>query len=323
MQGKVTLEHRASEQVTVGIDVCKAHLDIHILPANIVQRVANTKKGHKQLLRTLDDFSVTMIVIEATAKYHRSVHRALHDAGLPVAIVNPLRTRLFADGIGMLAKTDQVDARMLAIYAGMVTPATTPPMPETLENLREIVRARQAAMKHKIALQNELEGITLKAVKAQIQSQITVTKAAIEKLEAMAIELAHAEPAFARRLEILNSIPGIGKITAVGLVANMPELGSLNEKQVAMLAGLAPVARDSGLRNAPRHIHGGRAAARTGIYMAALSAARFNPDLKTFHDRLLADGKLPMVAITAVMRKLIVLANVLIKEDRLWSPARP
>ena len=139
----------------------------------------------------------------------------------------------------------------------------------------------------------------------------------------MAIELAHAEPAFARRLEIFKSIPGIGDITAVGLVANMPELGSLNEKQVAMLTGLAPVARDSGLRNAPRHIHGGREAARTGIYMAALSAARFNPDLKTFHDRLIAHGKPPMVAITAVMRKLIVLANILIKEDRLWSPARP
>lgn len=323
MQGKVTLEHRANQQVTVGIDVCKAYLDIHILPANIVLRVANTRKGHKQLLATLQGCTVSMIVVEATAKYHRPVHRTLHSAGWPVAVVNPLRTRLFAEGIGMLAKTDQVDARMLAIYAGMVAPAATPPLPENLESLKEIVRTRQAAMKHRIALHNQLEGATLTTVKAEIRRQITATKTAIKKLEAAAIELAHAEPAFARRLEILGSVPGIGDITAIGLVANMPELGSLNEKQVAMLMGLAPVACDSGQRNGPRHIHGGRTAARTGIYMAALSAARFNPDLKAFHDRLLATGKPAKVVLTAVMRKLIVLVNILIKEDRLWSPTRP
>lgn len=323
MQGKVTLEHRAAEQVTVGIDVCKAWLDIHILPANTTIRVANTKKGHKQLLAALKGLAVDMIVVEATGKYHRSAHRVLHEAGWPVAVANPLRTRLFAEGIGMLAKTDKVDARMLAIYARMAVSAVTPPLPEKLENLREIVRARQAAMANRVALHNQLQAASLASVKVQIKRQISAARAAIKALEANAVELARTEPTFVRRLEILGSIAGIGEISAVMLVANMPELGSLSEKKAAMLAGLAPVACDSGQRNAPRHIKGGRAQVRSGIYMAALSAARYNPDLKAFYERLVGKGKPPKVAITAVMRKLLALANILIKENRTWNPVPP
>ena len=323
MQGKVMSEHSASHEVGVGIDVCKEWLDIHILPAGTVLRFSNTKKGHKQLLSALKPLVVRIVVIEATGKYHRGVHRFLHDAGLSIAVVNPLRARLFAESLGALAKTDSVDARMLAAFGLMAQLAATPPLPETIENLCEIVRNREAAIAAGTALENQLATVAAVGVRRQIDRQIKSAKAAAGALEALAVQAIEAEPGLARRFAILVSIPGVGAVTACGLIANMPELGSLNAKQAGLLAGLAPLACDSGKRNGPRRIRGGRQAVRNGVYMAALSAARFNPHLKRFYERLLAAGKVKKLALTAVMRKLIVLANDLIKEDRLWSPEKP
>jgi transposase len=323
MQGKVMSEHSAVTEVAIGIDVCKAWLDIHILPTGDALRVANNKKGHKQLMAALKGLSVRIITIEATAKYHRSVHRVLHTAGWPVAIVNPLRARLFAESIGALAKTDTVDARMLALFGQMTGLTATPPLPETLENIREIVRAREAAVIAKVALENQLGATALTCVRRQIKLQIKAAGRAIDALQEEAVRVIENDPALARRLAILTSIPGVGEVTAIGLIVNMPELGSLEAKKVAMLAGLAPVACDSGQRNGPRHIRGGRGIVRTGLYMAAHSAARHNTVLKGFYDRLLAAGKAKKVALTAVMRKLLVLANTLVKEDRLWCNKTP
>jgi transposase len=322
MQGKVMSEHSAPSDVDVGIDVCKAWLDIHILPANTVLRVPNSKTGLKKLLAAVKKFRVRIIVLEATGKYHRECHRFLHDSGFAVTVVNPGRARLFAESLGMLAKTDTVDARMLAMFGGMTKLAATPPLPETLENLREIVRNREAAILAKTALENQLGTATLASVIGQIKSQIKVAVRAADVLEREAVRIVRTDAGLMRRFEILCSIAGVGTITAIGLIANMPELGSLDDKQAGMLAGLAPVAADSGQRRGARHIRGGRSAVRTGIYMAALSATRHNPHLKAFYDRLVAAGKPKKVAITAVMRKLVVLANVLLKADRCWSPER-
>ena len=323
MQGKVMSEHSASSEVAVGIDVCKEWLDIHILPANTVLRVPNSKRGFKLLRVALKPWHIQVVVMEATAKYHRGIHRFLHEAGLPVAIVNPLRARLFAESLGALAKTDSVDARMLATFGQMARLAATPPLPETIENLREIVRNREAAMMAKVALENQLATAAVAGVKALINRQIKAAKAAADAFEAMAAGVIEGDCALAHRFDILVSIPGVGSVTAIGLIANMPELGSLDAKKAGMLAGLAPVASDSGQRNGARHIRGGRQAVRTGIYMAAHSAARFNPHLKAFYSRLVAAGKDKKLAITAVMRKLIVLANTLLKEDRKWSSELP
>ena len=320
MQGKGMSERSASHDVAMGIDVCKEWLDVHILPANTIVRVANTKKGFKQLLAQVKPLRVDIAVVEATAKYHRSIHRFLSQAGVPVAVVNPLRARLFAEAMGALAKTDAVDACMLAKFAQMAKLEATPPLPEALENLREIVRNRDAAIQAKVALENQLSTATVIGVKAQIGRQMKAANAAASAFELLAADLISCDPVLQRRLDILISIPGVGIVTALGLIANMPELGSLDAKQAGMLAGLAPVASDSGQRNGPRHIRGGRRAVRTGIYMAAQSAARFNPNLKAFYDRLLAAGKPKKIALTAVMRKLIVLANALLKESRKWSP---
>jgi len=212
---------------------------------------------------------------------------------------------------------------MLAAFGVMARLAATPPLPEAIENLREIVRNREAAIAGRTALENQLATATVAGVKRQIGRQIESAKAAAGALEALAVQTIEGDPALARRFAILVSIPGVGAVTACGLIANMPEPGSLNAKQAGLLAGLAPVACDSGQRNGPRRIQGGRHAMRTGVYMAALSAARFNPHLKRFYERLIAAGKVKKLALTAVMRKLIVLANDLIKEDRLWPPESP
>ena len=323
MQGKVMSEQSATQDVDVGIDVCKASLDIHILPANIVLQVPNSKKGHKQLIAALRGFRVRIIVMEATGKFHRLAHETLHAAGFPVAIANPLRARLFAKSIGVLAKTDRVDARMLAVYGATQQLKAVSPLPETIERLREIVRCREAAVGAKTALENQRSTANLACVRKQIDAQIKAAARAAEALESDAVAAVKDDPALQRRFEILVSIPGIGTITAVCLLANMPELGGLTGGQVAMLAGLAPVASESGQSFGVRFIRAGRACVRAGIYMAAQSAARHNPDLRAFYDRLVADGKEKKVAITAVMRKLIVLANALLKEDRLWTPKLP
>lgn len=323
MQGKVMSKHSAAPEVTVGIDVCKAWLDVHILPAETVLRVANNKKGHKELIAALRGLDIGMIVIEATAKYHRSIHRLLHDAGWPVAIVNPLRARLFADSIGALAKTDKVDARVLAMFGETGRLSVTPLLAEIIENVREIVRGREAAVAAKTALENHLGTAAVACVRQQIAAQIRTAERAIDALTIAAVAAIKSDTALARRLAILVSIPGVGVVTAIGLIANMPELGALDAKKAGMLAGVAPIASESGPRIGLRRIRGGRAVVRTGIYMAAVSAARTNGHLKRFYDRLVAAGKPKKVALVAVMRKLLVLANTLVKDDRLWAAEKP
>ena len=320
MQGKVSLEQGAATRVYVGIDVCKAWLDVHVHPLGQAFRVPNTRDGLKQLKRRLANVDVALIVMEATAKFHREAHRNLHASGFVVAVVNPLRSRLFAEAVGQLAKTDTVDARMLALLAAMLEPKAKAPPPEALEELQEIVRGREAFVAQRTALLNQLGAAKTACLKQAIRRQLKTVEGTIERLETEIERIIEADPALARRFAILTSIPGLGKIAAVTLLANFAELGSCTAKQAAMIAGLAPIACDSGEMKGERRIKGGRAGLRTGLYMAALAAARFNADLKRFYARLVANGKKPKVALTAVMRKLIALANTLIREDRLWQP---
>jgi len=194
------------------------------------------------------------------------------------------------------------------------------PPPAALENLQEIARGREAFVAQRTALLNQLGAAKATCLKQAIRRQLKTVESAIDRLETEIECIIQAEPSLARRFAILTSIPGLGTIAAVTLLANFPELGSCTGKQAAMIAGLAPIACDSGETKGERRIKGGRAGLRTGLYMAALSAARFNADLKRFYARLVANGKRPKVALTAVMRKLIALANTLIREDRLWQP---
>jgi transposase len=264
--------------------------------------------------------SVALIVMEATGKLHWFAHRALSQAGFTVAVVNPYRSRKRADALGQLAKTDAIDARLLAVYGATLEPKATPVPAKILAELQELVLARQAAKAAETALKNQYAAAGSAVLKRLLKAQLEAQARLLEALKNAIAALLAKDAGLHRRYELLTSIKGIGPIVAVTLVACLSELGVLAGAQLAALAGVAPINCDSGERRGQRHIKGGRAHVRSALYMAAVSAIRCNPDLKAFNARLRAAGKAPKVALTAVMRKLVLLANTLIREDRHWMP---
>jgi transposase len=318
MQGKVHAE--AMSAVYVGIDVCKERLDIYLHPLGERFAVSNDAGGWRRLRRRLDGLPVALAVMEATSKYHRCAHRHLHAGGIATAVVNPLRARLFAEACGALAKTDAIDARMLALMAERLTPGAGAPPAAALEAVQELNRARASAVAERTALANRREAAAGAFLRTELARRIKSLDSHVARLEAEIDRRIEADPVMAGRRAILRSIPGIGPVAANALVADLDEIGRLSGKQAAALVGLAPVARDSGARQGQRRINGGRAGLRKILYMAALAATRCNPDLRRFHQRLKENGKPPKVAITAVTRKLLVLANTLVSQNRTWTP---
>lgn len=322
MQGKVSPE-RSAYPVYVGIDVCKDRLDVYIHPVGQSLQVANDSGGIRKLKRALAAFTVARVVMEPTGKFHRAAQRSLHADGFAVAMFSPLRFRLFAEAYGVLAKTDGLDCRILALLGERFRPDAKPPVRQEVEELQELVHCRDSAVAACAALRNQLGAVSVSAAAQEIRRQIRAAETAIENLAAEIERRIADDPIMARQKAIIASIPGVGAITAAALVAGLVEIGSLSTKQVASLTGLAPIAQDSGDYNGPRHIRGGRAHLRRALYMAAVTAIRCNPPLKAFYERLTAKGKSAKVALTAVMRKLIVLANSLVAQNRLWTPLSP
>jgi transposase len=323
MQGKVLSEHSPTAPVYVGIDVCKDWLDIHILPTCEARRLGNDKDGIRQLKRMLIKQPPACIVMEATGKFHRAAYRSLAADGLAVAIIDPYRARLYAGYCGYVAKTDRLDARLLALIAQSGTARPQSPPSAEIETLKELVQARSASQAELTALKNRLAAAEAAVLRAELKRLLPVLERHIGRLDEQIAALIKADADMRRKVEILTSIPGIGAITAYALVAGLSELGQCSNKQAAMLAGLAPIANDSGARNGPRSIRGGRPAPRQALYMASLSARRHNPPLTRFATALEKAGKPPKVILVAVMRKLVVLANTLITQNRPWSPNAP
>lgn len=323
MQGKATLAPNAPVHIHVGIDVCKDWLDVFLHPVGLRFRLSNDALGLKRLKRELATFHVVRIVMEATAKYHRLAMRNLHDSAFCVALINPARARHFAGALGTLAKTDAIDARVLALFSEAIAPRATLPAPQNLEHLQELVGGRQSAVADRTALLNQFGAAVTTFLRGELKRRIAAADTHIARLEKEIARLIKTDPAMARRVEILQSIPSIANITACAMAVCLAEMGSCTNKKIALLAGLAPVACDSGDTSGQRHIKGGRGHVRSAVYMAALSAITWNPDLKIFYARLVAKGKLKKVALTAVMRKLVTLANTLITENRLWTPIAP
>lgn len=323
MQGQKSPEQSAETGVYVGIDVCKAWLDVYLHPLGQSLRVANTPEGLRVLRRKLVGRRVELAVLEATAKYHRLAHRTLHAQGVAVAVVNPLRARLFAEATGQLAKTDRTDARSLALMGQTLEPRALAPVAEELEAVQELLAARSAAIAERTALSNQRGASQTAFLKVELARRLNSVARSIQRLEAEIERRVAADPGLKRRYEIVLTIKGIGPAAALALVIGLPELGACSGKAASLLAGLAPLAQDSGESTGQRHIRGGRASVRTGLYFAAIAAARYNPGLREDYQRLRAAGKKAKVAITAIMRKLIVLANVLIKENREWQPVKP
>lgn len=308
---------------TIGVDVSKDFLDAHRLSDGAARRFVNDKTGRRALIKWLSATAVKRVVFEPTGSYHRPLERALDCAGLPIAKVNPRQARRFAEAAGKLVKTDRADAAMLARMGELLDLPPRPCVSQTIAELKELHLARAALVKDRTAAKNRAKAITLPLLEKQNKKRLAEIGVKIEEIDAAIEKIILDDALLARRFEVLLSIPGVSNVTAFAMLIEMPELGSLEGKQAASLAGLAPVERQSGSWKGHAYIRGGRAFLRQALYMPALVACRFNPNLRAVYTRLITAGKPAKVAITAVMRKLVVLANALLREDRPWAENTP
>lgn len=322
MQGKDGTDR---PRAYVGIDVCKARLDIHVSSAGREEAfaVANTPAGIAGLLRRLGRFTVARAALEATGRMHLAVWEALAGAGIAVVVLNPYRARRFADALGLLAKTDAIDARLLAHAAARLDLAPSPPPTPRARRIKELAALRRSLVRRRVALMNQLAATRDVLVRRLLGTEKALIEKHLARLRAELLGLIEADPERARSYAILLSIPGLGPLSAITLIAELPELGRASDKEIAALAGVAPMNWDSGARSGRRRIKGGRAGLRAALTMPALAAARANPALRAFRERLRAAGKPHRLVLTAVLRKLLILANALIRDNRLWQPTPP
>jgi transposase len=304
----------------VGIDVAKNSLDLCVLPEKTQLTLSYDAKGLKKLLRQLPEKETCLIVVEATGGYQRRVATVLVDAGHFVAVVNPRQVRDFAKGIGILAKTDRIDAEVIARFGQLVRPRTLAKTHEKQEELADAVARRRQLVELRTAEKNRLETAVSKLVRKSVQQMINQLDKQIKRIEKQILALLASNDEWKEKGEIIQSTPGVGPITAASLIAELPELGQLNRQQISALAGLAPFNRDSGRHQGKRSIRGGRASVRSVLYMAAMTARTHNPVIREFSHRLEAQGKPYKVAITACMRKLLVILNTLVKTNSHWDP---
>lgn len=309
--------------VTIGIDISKALLDVATYPDGQLKQFTNTKKGHKELLKWLATMVTKLIVFEATGAYHRELERFLGEHGCPFCKVNPRQARQFAEATGRLAKTDKADALMLAMFGELLEPPHSESKSQTLDELAELVAARRALVKDRTAAKNRQHNLRSPLLKRQTTQRLKQIKKQIEIIDARCLDLVQSNALLSKRYNILLSIPGLGALTAIIILSEMPELGTMDKRQTAALAGLAPVARQSGTWKGKSFIRGGRANLRQALYMPALVAIRFNEEMATKYKTMREAGKPAKVAITAIMRKLIITANSLLRDGRKWSKVTP
>jgi transposase len=307
------------DQVTIGIDISKDHLDVHLHPGGFTQHYANDCRGHARLIAWARSKQPTRMVFEATGAYHRGLEMALGKAGLPGVKINPLQARRFAEATGRRAKTDRVDAAMLARFGATLQPDILPAKNEAIDTLGELLGARRALVKDRTAALNRGKTLTLALLKGQSDQHLRQIDSQIKAIDQEQATILAAHPSLKARFNILVSMPGLGDVTALALVIGMPELGFMDAKQTASLTGLAPVTRQSGNWTGKSFIQGGRAVLRQALYMPALVAIRFNPQLKAQYLAMRKAGKPAKVAIVAVMRKIIITANALLRDNRPWT----
>jgi transposase len=307
---------------TIGVDISKDHLDAHRMSDGAIGRFANDSAGHRAFIGWIgrcETVHEQRIVYEPTGPYHRAFERRLATTDAALVKVNPRQARRFAEATGKLAKTDRMDAAMLARMGALLELEARPAPSPVLNDLKDLHMAREALVKNRTAARNRAKNLTLAVLKRHNAEQLRQIERQMAAIEREIMALINADPDLTGRFDILVSIPGVSTITAFALLIDMPELGTLAQGQAAALAGLAPVARQSGTWTGRAFIRGGRANVRQALYMPALVAMRCNPDLKAKYDQLKAAGKAPKVAITAIMRKLIVLANALLRAGRKWQ----
>lgn len=309
-------------EITAGIDVSKAVLDVHVHPSGVSFAVGNDEAGVASLVERLGQLEgLLWIGIEASGRYERLAVAQLAAAGLPVVVLNPAQVRHYAQAIGQRAKTDPIDARLIALFVQAVRPEPRPIADAQTQELAALMARRRQIVGMLVAEKARRAQAAPGLVRTSLARIVTALEDDLKELDRHIDTSVRGTPVWRDKENLLASVPGIGKTIARTLLAEMPELGTLNPKQAAALAGLAPYTRQSGTWRGRTFIAAGRTTVRTALYMGALVAARFNPTLRAFRDRLVASGKPKLVAIIAVARKLIVILNAILRDQKPWNPA--
>ena len=307
-----------SSVVNIGIDVSKNSFDLYIHEKQIARKFEMTKGHIRKSVTWIKKHRPTRIVLESTGGYERSLVAELAAAKLPVIIVNPKHIRDFAKATGRLAKTDLIDAMVIAHFAEAVKPELKKLPTQQQQRLAALVSRRRQLVENRAVEKNHKETAFLPEVETSIDAVIHKLTSEIENIEAMISELIGSDPDMQNKIDRLSSVPGVGKVTAAALMSDVPELGTMNRRQVAALIGVAPMNRDSGQFRGKRMTGSGRRSIRTALFMAMLAVIQYNKKLKTFYERLVLSGKAKMVAIIATMRKLIIILNSMLKNETSW-----
>jgi transposase len=305
----------------VGIDVSKDRLDVHVLPQGEAFFVERNGKGLAVLVERLKSFAPSLVAVEATGGFESTTAAAVAGAGLPLAVINPAQVRHYAQALGKRAKTDPIDALVIARFAADVRPEPRALPDETAQFLADLVGRRRQIVEMLQAERQREKRATVKRLKKSIARLIAALEKELAELDRDIDDAVRASPVWRDKEDLLASTPGVGSKIAHALIADLPELGALNRKQIASLVGLAPYTRQSGAWKGKSMIAGGRKDARTAIFMAALVGTRFNPVLKAFYQRLLAAGKPKMVALIAAARKLLTILNAILRDRKPWQTA--
>jgi transposase len=309
------------EQIFVGIDVSKDRLDVHVRPGGEAFAVSRDGKGLEELVGRLQALRPTLVAVEATGGFETIVAAAVAGAALPLAVVNPAQVRHFAQAIGQRAKTDPIDAGVIAHFADAVRPVPRALPDEASRLLAELVGRRRQIIDMMVAERQREKRAANVRVRKSLVRHIAMLEKELGAIDQDINTLVRGSPVWREKEDLLASVPGIGKTLARTLLAELPELGSLDRRNIASLAGLAPYARQSGRWRGRSMIGGGRAAVRSACFMAALVASRCNPPLRAVYQRLIAAGKPKMVALIAVARKLLIILNAILRDNRPWQSA--
>lgn len=303
----------------VGIDVSKTTLDVHVRPFGETFSVANAADGFADLTARLRKLKPALVVLEATAGFERQAARALASAGLRVAVVNPRHVRDFAKATGELAKTDAIDSAVIAHFAEAIKPEPRPVPDEQAQN-RHALETRRRQLVGLLAMERNHLATSPPDLRDAITKHIQQLQELIKDVEAQLRDLIAADRELSARATLLQSVKGIGEVTSTALIINLPELGKLDRREIAKLAGVGPLNDDSGMRNGKRRCWGGRKDVRTAMYMPTLSAVKYNPVIKPFYDSLVARGKPHKLAMVACIRKLLTILNAMVRNNSTWTP---
>ena len=309
---------KSKSVVNVGVDVGKSSLDVYIHEKDIYWQEDNTVEGIKRLLKRLSYYQVERLVMEATGRYEFMLAEAAYNKGLPVCIAKPLSVRRYAGAINQLAKTDKIDAALIAQFAAIVQPRVTPQKSKNLISIKNLISRRRQLINLRTQEINRMK-IMGKAFESSCKRIIRTLDTEIQRMEVRLARQVEQQAEWTEKQTLLKSAPGVGDTLIYTLLADLPELGTLNNREISALVGVAPFNRDSGKMRGKRRIRGGRAAIRTVLYMATLSATQCNPVIKAFYKKLLAQGKHKKVALTACMRKFITILNTMVKNKTEWA----